>query len=263
MEGRVVLVTGGGSGIGRAVALLCADHGARVAVLDIDDEAASVVAREAVERGATGAVGLRCDVGVEEEVERAVERCVTEFGTPSGVFANAGIEMNGMVHELPHGTWRRVLTTNLDGVFLTCKHALGRMLDAGMGGSVVCTSSPAAFVGFAGGGNGAYAASKAGISALVRALALDYAPHGIRVNAVVPGATDTAMMWADYPEQEREAARRNIEERAKGEIPLGRLARPDEPARAVLWLLLEESSYVTGSQLVCDGGIMAKSPNTF
>lgn len=263
MEDRVVLVTGGGSGIGRAVTLLCADRGARVAVLDIDDEAASLVARKAVERGATGAVGLRCDVGVGEEVERAVERCEAELGTPYGVFANAGIEMNGMGHELPYGTWRRVLTTNLDGVFLTCKYALGRMLDAGMGGSVVCTSSPAAFVGFAGGGNGAYAASKAGISALVRALALDYAPHGIRVNAVVPGATDTALIWAGYPEKEREAARRSIEERAKGEVPLGRLARPDEPARAVLWLLSEESSYVTGSQLVCDGGIMAKSPNTF
>jgi NAD(P)-dependent dehydrogenase (short-subunit alcohol dehydrogenase family) len=140
----------------------------------------------------------------------------------------------------------------------------GMMLGAGVaGGSVVCTSSPAAFVGFAGGGNGAYAASKGGISALVRALALDYAPHGIRVNALVPGATDTAIMWAGYPEKEREAVRRDVEERAKGEIPLGRLARPEEPAHAVLWLLSDESSYVTGSHLVCDGGILAKSPNTF
>lgn len=250
--------------MGRAVALMCAERGARVAVLDIDGERANLVAQESEERGATGAVGLRCNVGVEEEVEEAVGRCESELGVLRGVFANAGIEINGLGHELAYETWRKVLTTNLDGVFLTCKHALRAMLDAGgAGGSVVCTSSPAAFVGFSGGGNGAYAASKGGISALVRTLALDYAPHGIRVNAVVPGATDTAIMWAGYPEEEREAARRDVEEKAKGEIPLGRLARPEEPARAVLWLLSNESSYVTGSHLVCDGGILAKSPNTF
>ena len=104
---------------------------------------------------------------------------------------------------------------------------------------------------------------KGGVSALVRTLALDYAPYGIRVNAVVPGATDTPMMWAGFPAAEREAARRDVEQKAKNEIPLGRLARPEEPARAVLWLLSDESSYVTGSHLVCDGGILAKGPNTF
>ena len=264
MNDRTVLITGGGSGVGRAAALLCAERGAKVAALDVDSERARLVAKEAEGRGAPAAMGLRCDVSVEEEVEQAFERCEKELGAPQGVFANAGIEINSMEHELPYEIWRTVLTTNLDGVFLTCKHALGRMLDAGVkGGSVVCTSSPAAFVGFSGGGNGAYAASKGGVSALVRALALDYAPYGIRVNAVVPGATDTAMMWAGYPEEEQEAARKEVEERAKSEIPLGRLARPVEPARAVLWLLSEDSSYVTGSHLFCDGGIMAKSSNTF
>lgn len=264
MEDKVVVVTGGASGVGRAVALLCAERGDKVAILDVDEGGARLAAREARERGAPAAVGLRCDVGSEREVERAFGRCEEELGTPRGVFANAGIEMNGPEHELPHGTWERVISTNLGGVFLTCKHALKVMLRAGTpGGSVVCTSSPAAFVGFAGGGNGAYAASKGGISAFVRALALDYASYGIRVNAVVPGATDTAMMWAGFPETEREAARQEIEEKAKSEIPLGRLARPEEPARAVLWLLSDEASYVTGSHLVCDGGLMAKSPNTF
>jgi len=264
MQSGTVLVTGGGSGVGRAVALLCAERGDAVAILDRDGEGAAHVAKEAKGRGARAALALPCDVGVEKEVERAVQRFDEELGAPRGVFANAGIEVNGVGHELAYETWRQVLTTNLDGVFLTCKHALRAMLKAGVeGGSVVCTSSPAAFVGFAGGGNGAYATSKGGISALVRALALDYAPHGIRVNAVVPGATDTAIMWGGYPEEEREAARRDVEERAKDEVPLGRLARPEEPARAVLWLLSEESSYVTGSHLVCDGGLLAKSPNTF
>lgn len=259
-----VLVTGGGSGVGRAVALLCAARGDAVAVLDVDEEGAALVAEEARERGFPDVLAIPCDVGAEDEVELAIRRCAEELGVPRGVFANAGIEINGMGHELPYETWKKVLTTNLDGVFLTCKHALGAMLKADVvGGSVVCTSSPAAFVGFAGGGNGAYAASKGGISALVRVLALDYAPYGIRVNAVVPGATDTAIMWAGYPEREREAARREVERRAKAEIPLGRLSRPEEPARAVLWLLSDESSYVTGSQLVCDGGLLAKGTNTF
>lgn len=263
MKDRVVVVTGGGSGVGRAVALLCAEQGGKVAVLDFYGRRANLVAKEAKKRGAPVAVSLGCDVGVEEEIERAFEWCGGELGVPYGVFANAGVEMSGMEHELPYETWRRVLITNLDGVFLTCKHALKHMLETGAGGSIVCTSSPAAFVGFAGGGNGAYAASKGGVSALVRALALDYAPYGIRVNAVVPGATDTPMMWAGYPQEERETAQQDIEEKAKEEIPLGRLARPEEPARAVLWLLSDEASYVTGSHLICDGGIMAKSPNTF
>ena len=264
MKDKVVVVTGGASGVGRAVTLLSAERGAKIAVLDIDEGGACLAAREAKDRGASAAVGMRCDVSSEEEVHWAFGRCEEELGVPHGVFANAGIETNGLEHELSYETWQKVISTNLGGVFLTCKHALKNMLAAGTsGGSVVCTSSPAAFVGFAGGGNGAYAASKGGVSAFVRALALDYAPHGIRVNAVVPGATDTAMMWAGLPEAEKETARRRVEEKAKSEVPLGRLARPEEAAQAVLWLLSDFSSYVTGSHLVCDGGLMAKSPNTF
>lgn len=263
MRDRGVLVTGGGSGIGRAVVLMCAERGAKVAVLDIDEDRASLAAEEAKELGSPAAIGVQCDVGAEGEVEHSFERCSTEIGTPYGVFASAGVEVNGMEHELPYETWNKVLITNLSGVFLTCKHALRHMLNADSGGSIVCASSPAAFVGFSGGGNGAYAASKGGVSALVRALALDYAPRGIRVNAIVPGATDTSMMWASCSAEERECVREDVKEKAKREVPLGRLAQPEEPARAVLWLLSDDSSYVTGSQLVCDGGLLAKSPNTF
>jgi NAD(P)-dependent dehydrogenase (short-subunit alcohol dehydrogenase family) len=263
MEDRAVIVTGGGSGIGRAVALLCAERGARVAVLDLRNDEAEHTAEEALRRGARRAISVQCDVGIESEVESALVRCRHELGGPSGIFANAGVELNGPAHEMTYETWNRVITTNLTGIFLTCKYALRAMVENGEGGAIVCTSSPAAFVGFAGGGNGPYAASKGGVSALVRALALDYAPYGVRINAVVPGATDTPMMWAGFPAAEREAARRGVEEKAKNEIPLGRLARPEEPARAVLWLLSDESSYVTGSHLVCDGGILAKGPNTF
>jgi NAD(P)-dependent dehydrogenase (short-subunit alcohol dehydrogenase family) len=129
------------------------------------------------------------------------------------------------------------------------------MLQAKIPGSIVCTSSPTGFVALSAGATGAYSATKGGISSLVRCMAIDYARYGIRVNAVVPGATETRLMWSnvnpkDVP-QMRDAVSR--------EIPLGRLAEPEEPARAVLWLLSDESSYVTGSHLICDGGILAKA----
>ncbi len=166
-------------------------------------------------------------------------------------------QVNAALHEFPAGDWERVVAVNLVGVFLTSREALRRLVDAGRGGSVVCTSPPAAFVGHSGGGNSSYAAPKGGVSAFARSAALDYAPHGIRVNAVVPGATDTAMLTAGGAGPDR------LRAAAATQIPLGRLGRPDEVAAAVLWLLSGESSYVTGSHLVCDGGLMAKSVNDF
>jgi NAD(P)-dependent dehydrogenase (short-subunit alcohol dehydrogenase family) len=249
-----VLVTGGGSGIGAAVAVAAARRGSRVAALDVDGERASEIADQARRAGAPAAVGLAVDVSDEPALEAAVARCREEVGVPTSVLANAGIEVNAPADELTLEQWERTLDVNLTGAFLTARHAIRAMLDAGVGGSVVCTSSPSAFVGFAGGGNAAYAASKGGISALARSLALDYAPRGIRVNAVVPGATDTPLLAGD---------REELADRARREVPLGRLARPAEVAEAVLWLWSDAASYVTGSHLVVDGGLMAKSANTF
>lgn len=203
-----------------------------------------------------------CDVGVEPQVEESVRRVVTDLGVPTGLVANAGIEINGPADTFPRETWQRVHDVNVTGTFLTCKHILAALLTAGAPGSVVCTSSPAAFLGFAGGGNSAYAASKGAVSALVRSLAVDYARYGIRVNAVVPGSTDTDLLYLDLPAPERVAARQRVETAARHQIPLGRLAEPSEIAPAILWLLTDEASYVTGSHLVCDGGLMAVSANT-
>ena len=255
MEDRVIVVTGGGSGIGKATALLCAEKlGARLAVFDVNEAAARDVAEEALSSGAPRTLGIGCDVTKESEVEKAFELCTAELGAPYGLFANAGIDIGGLEHELSYETWDRVLSTNLSGVFMTCKHALRAMLGAGRGGSIVCTSSPAASVALAAGGTGAYSASKGGVSALVRCLAIDYAGHGVRVNAVVPGATETPLMWVNVPEDEREQMREQIND----EVPLGRLADPAEIGQAVVWLLSDASTYVTGSHLVCDGGILAK-----
>ncbi len=249
-----IVVTGGGAGIGRAVALQCAARGDSVAILDIDEKAARDAAAAAWAAGAPKSLGVCCDVSSEESVAAAFE-AVAELGPLDGAFANAGMDAGGLLHELPFEIWKRVIDTNLTGVYLTCKYALRQMLKDGISGSIVCTSSPAATVAFAAGGAGAYSASKGGISALVRTMAVDYARYGIRVNAVVPGATETRLMWANVAAADMVEMRRRVCE----EVPLGRLASPDEPARAVVWLLSDEASYVTGAHLVCDGGILAKA----
>jgi NAD(P)-dependent dehydrogenase (short-subunit alcohol dehydrogenase family) len=262
MTGRCVFITGGASGIGRAVALLAGERHAKVAVVDLDGDRAEQVADEVRERGATAAVGLACDVSNEADVRRALERSEQDFGVATAVFANAGIEINAPAHDLALADWHRVIEINLTGVFSTARLAIAALLRARQSGAVVCTSSPAAFVGFAGGGNAAYAASKGGLSALVRSLAVDYASSGIRVNAVVPGATMTPLMLVGVDDERRDAAWADLERQAHDQIPLQRMAAPVEVAHAVLWLLSDDASYVTGSHLVCDGGLLAKSANT-
>lgn len=249
---RTIVVTGGGSGIGRAVSLLCAKRGDNIAILDKDKAAALATAAQA---GTKCSLGLQCDVTEEKQIEEAFEEIDKRFGEPYGLFANAGVDRGGFVHELSLATWRFVLDTNLTGVFLCCKHAIRKMLAANVAGSIVCTSSPTGFVALSSGGAGAYSATKAGISALVRCMAVDYARYGIRVNSIVPGATETPLMWSNVTAEDLPKMR----ERVSSEVPLGRLAEPEEPARGVAWLLSEESSYVTGSNLVCDGGILAKA----
>src|SRR5580658_6440626 len=254
-DNRLIVITGGGSGIGRATALLCARRGDRVAILDKNGESAEQAAAAAIAEGASGAVGLACDVSDETQVAQAFALIHTQFGAPYGIFANAGIDIGGLIHEMPLELWKRVLDTNLTGIFLTCKHGLQQMLAAQIAGSLVCTSSPTGFIALAAGGSGAYSATKGAISSLVRCLAIDYAKFGIRVNAVVPGATETGLMWNNVPAEEVEAMRVQL----RREIPLGRLAEAEDPARVVAWLLSEESVYMTGSHVVCDGGILAKS----
>jgi NAD(P)-dependent dehydrogenase (short-subunit alcohol dehydrogenase family) len=255
IKGRAVIITGGAGGIGRATALLCAERGDRVAILDKDEAGAHKTAEDALKCGAAAATGISCDVREESQVKRAFERACSQVGAPYGIFANAGIDIGGMIHELPLEQWHSLLQTNLTGVFLACKHGVRLMLEANVSGSIVCTSSPTGFVALSSGGTGAYSATKAGVSALVRCLAVDYARFGIRVNAIVPGATETGMMWSNVASSLIPAMR----EQLNREIPLGRLAEPEDPARCVLWLLSNESAYVTGSHLVCDGGVLAKA----
>jgi NAD(P)-dependent dehydrogenase (short-subunit alcohol dehydrogenase family) len=252
-----ILVTGAGSGIGRASALLAARRGACVVACDVDAEAAGRCADEIVKAGGE-AIAFCCDVSDERSVAGLFRQLVRKRMVPGGVIAAAGVDLGGFAHELPAWRWQRVLAVNLTGAFLVCREALKAMLAAGQGGSIVLCSSPAAFAGFAAGGASAYAASKGGISALTRTLAVDYARYGVRVNAIVPGPTETPLMWAAVPD----ARRAKMRARIAAEVPLGRLADPEEPARAALWLLSDEASFVTGSHLVCDGGVLAKASVT-
>lgn len=263
MTTTTVLVTGAGSGIGRAVVLAAANQAAKIAAIDVDAERLEHVAGEAREAGASDLVALEADVGSEPAVEEVLAECRERLGVPTAVLANAGIEINAAAHELPLADWNRTLEVNLTGAFLTARHAIGEMLRARVGGSVVCTSSPAAFVGFAGGQNAAYAASKGGVSAMVRSLAVEYASAGIRVNAVVPGATDTPLLTVSVSAERRNQHRARLVEMARTQVPLGRLGAPEEVATAVLWLWSDAASYVTGSQLVVDGGLLAKGANSF
>jgi NAD(P)-dependent dehydrogenase (short-subunit alcohol dehydrogenase family) len=249
LPGGPILVTGGARGIGLAVARLAAGGGVPVAIVDRD--------REALDRAATALGGdcqvIACDVRDETQLSAAFDAALSAFGSIAGVVASAGIDRGGAFHELSAADFDDLIAVNLRGTALTCREALRHMVPAGAG-SIVCVSSPFAFVGGPA-GTGAYSASKGGVSALVRALAVEYGPRGIRVNAVLPGPTETELMWASVDPADVSKARATV----ATEVPLQRLADPDEPARAALWLLSDAASYVTGAQLACDGGVLAKA----
>jgi NAD(P)-dependent dehydrogenase (short-subunit alcohol dehydrogenase family) len=258
----VALITGAGSGIGAATALLAAEGGYGVAVLDIDSSRAEQVAEQARRLG-VASLALTADVADQAAVDGAFAACVEHLGLPTAVLANAGIERNAPAHELPLSDWQAMIDINLTGAFLTARAAIANLIAAEKAGSIVITSSPAATVGFAGGGNAGYAASKGGVSAMARSLAIDYASRGIRVNTIVPGATDTPLLVEHLPPGQRRAARARLHDEASRQIPIGRLADPREIAETALWLWSPASSYVTGTDLTCDGGLTARSANTF
>lgn len=250
LEGKIALITGGASGIGRATALLFAREGAAVAVADLDEAGAQAIVRAIADAGGR-AIALRCDVARAEDCRRAVERTVDAFGGLDILLNVAGIIRRADVLATTEEEWDRVMAVNVKSVFLMSKYALPYLAAQG-GGTIVNVSSG---WGLVGGRNAvAYCASKAAVVNMTRAMALDHGPQGIRVNCVCPGDTDTGMLRS-------EAQQLGVAEGAflseAADRPLGRVGTPEEIAQAVLYLAGHASSFVTGAVLVVDGGGLA------
>ena len=241
--GKVAFVTGAASGIGRATAVAFAQEGARVAILDLTEEALATTA-EAVRATGAEVLVLACDVAKPEQVEAAIAEVVATFGRLDVAFNNAGVENKAApVAEIALEEWDRILDINLRGTFVCMKHELAQMVRQG-GGVVVNTSSCAGVRGVAGGAS--YAASKHAIIGLTKSAALDYAKANIRVNAVLPGNIETPMMDRFTGGDIQKAI--DLE-------PVGRLGKPEEIADAVLWMSADLGAFVTGAAIAVDGGL--------
>jgi NAD(P)-dependent dehydrogenase (short-subunit alcohol dehydrogenase family) len=240
--GKVALVTGAASGIGRATALAFAAEGARVAILD--RTAVALRETEAALKQADGEMlAIACDVSIPEQVEAAVAQVVERFGRLDVAFNNAGVENKATpLHEIELQEWDRILNINVRGTFVCMKHEIAQMVRQG-GGVVVNTSSGAGIRGVAGGAS--YAASKHAIIGMTRSAALDYAKQNIRVNAILPGNIETPMMDRFTAGDLQKAI--DLE-------PVGRLGKPEEIVEAVLWMSSDLGGFVTGSAVVVDGG---------
>jgi len=247
LAGKVAIVTGAASGIGRATAQLFAAEGARVVAVDLNEAAGREIESEAI-------LFARADVASGADVERVVAIAVERFGGLDILFNNAGIAVFKTLEETSEAEWDRVVAVNLRACYLGIKHAIAPMRRRG-GGAIVNTAS---VHGFATAGQvGAYGATKHGVIGLTKAAALELAHDNIRVNAVCPGAIDTPLMRSNLRAVGDEAAELRKISQAE---PLGRVGQPEEIARAVLFLVSEEASFVTGAPFLIDGGLVARLP---
>jgi NAD(P)-dependent dehydrogenase (short-subunit alcohol dehydrogenase family) len=252
LDGRACLITGGGSGIGRATSIRFAAEGARVAVADIDLAAAEETVEltsDAADRP-NGAVAVSLDVTDEASCVDAVRRVVEAFGGIDVLFNNAGIAGVGTIEETSLELWERVMAVNVRGVFLVARAVLPVMVAAG-GGSIINMSSTIAEIGLA--RRASYAASKGAVLALTRQMQADYAQHGIRVNALLPGTIHTPFVDRYLAESYDDPAA-GLEILKKRQLT-GDLGRPEDVAAAALFLASDESRFVLGSGLFVDGGV--------
>lgn len=249
LEGKAILVTGGGSGIGRATSLLLAKQGARVMIADYVPEGAQKTVAMIKEAGGT-ANCLAADVSVTKQVEMMVAKTVETYGRIDGAFNNAGIEgkMAGTI-DTSEENFDRTIAINLKGVWLCMKYEIPQMLKQG-GGVIVNTASIAGLVGFE--GLPAYNASKHGVVGLTKTAALEFAQKNIRVNCVCPGVIQTPMVA-----RLMDGGGMNENDMRAGE-PVGRFGQPHEIGEGVVWLLSDASSFVTGHSMVIDGGWIAR-----
>ena len=251
LENKVALITGSGSGIGRAAALRFAEEGAKVVVVDWKVEGG----RETVamiESNGGEAVFVEADVSQAEDVKRMVETTVSTYGRLDILFNNAAVQVFGTLPNTSEADWHKVMDVNLKGVYLGCKYAIPHMVAQG-GGSIVNTSSALGLVGDP--DLPAYGATKGGILAMSKAMAQAHGKENIRINSICPGDVDTPIV-AEYFDQQPdpEEARRQV----ASEYALGRIADPREIANVALFLASDESSFLTGTEIIVDGGLTSK-----
>lgn len=247
---QTVCITGGARGIGRALAVAYAREGYRVSIMDLHQEAGFEVIRQIRAMGGE-AIFLKADVAEERDVERWVRLTLEEFGSIDVMIHNAGIGRGGFLTDLSVDDFDRVIAVNLRGAFLAGKYAAKAMIDRGRGGSIVLIASTRALMSEA--DTEAYSASKGGILALTHAMAVSLGPHGIRVNAVSPGWIETGD-WQYSPE----TTVPEHSERDRRQHPVGRVGEPMDIAKACLFLSSDDAGFMTGQNLVIDGGMTVK-----
>lgn len=247
LAGRTIVISGASSGIGRVTAELFAAEGAYVALLALPGPELEA-ATDACRKAGPAAIDLPCDVSDANQVEATFDEAETELGPIDGLFNNAGTSFVAAITDTTDEQWIRQLHVNLSGSFYVQRAAIRRMLPRRRG-AIVNTGSELALTGQA--GYTAYSATKGGVLALTRSLAAEVASAGVRVNAVCPGATDTPLLAAEFALAANPAAERADTEHS---IAMGRIGRPIDIAHAALFLLSNDSAYITGSQLVVDGG---------
>lgn len=245
LKDKVAIVTGGASGIGESTIKEMVKEGAKVVIADLNEEAGSLLANKLCKDGKE-AIYMKVDVTDEEMVQRMVASTIDQFGRIDILFNNAGIGSTQPTDEVSMEDWRNMLSVNLDGVFLAAKHVIKYMRKNG-GGSIVNNASILGHVGQ--GATLAYTASKGAVVNLTKTLALEYASENIRVNAVSPGYIDTPLISGATDEK------RNL---LISLHPLGRLGKPDEVAKAVVFLASDDASFITGTSLAVDGGYLAR-----
>ena len=249
LDGKVALVTGGSSGIGRAAALAFAREGSRVVIADVLVEGSEETKRM-IEQAGGEAIFVKADVSKARQVEALIKKAVEAFGRLDCAFNNAGVGgVRARTANHEEDDWDRIMNINLKGVWLCMKYEIQQMLEQG-GGVIVNTASVAGLVGFD--GTPAYVASKHGVVGLTKGAALEYAKSGIRVNAVCPGVIRTPMIDRTVSKLPHMA------EVYRTMHPIGRLGEPEEIAEAVIWLCSDAASFVTGHAMAVDGGLTAQ-----